>query len=219
MPSPSLESFAVLVAIGRGQEEIDRAAALLDSIRAYEPAGCGYFVMVDGGVGRDLTTAFQFPRGCTPASVPHLRREHPERAPQTFKSKGICAAIQQGLRWIGINARDIAFTLKVDTDALVIAPFAEQIAGVFRDNPDVGTIGAYDRTPNGDLRDISGNARIVEQMFHSDTPSLEAIRRHIGIALEKGYRFGEHCLGGAYAISQELPRRMLEAHFLDEPVQ
>jgi hypothetical protein len=220
--------FAALVAVGPDEQELARTADLLASIAAYEPARPFWFVMVDDAAGRDLCGAFAFPPNCTPASVPHPRQLEPQRAARARKGKGLCAAIRQGLRWIADNASAARFTLKLDTDALVVAPFAEKIEHVFVAHPDVGMIGAYDRTPNGEPRDISNNAANIEGLYRGDgllrklktrfgSDEQATISRHIGEALKHGYRFGEHCLGGAYAISAELPRRMREGGYLDDP--
>jgi hypothetical protein len=226
--SADASPYAVLVAIGPDEQELARTADLLESIAAYEPARPFWFVMVDDAMGRDLLRAFQFQSNCTPASVPHPRQLQPQRAARARKGKGLCAAMRQGLRWIADNAPDAPFTLKLDTDALVIAPFAEKIERVFNANPDVGMIGAYDRTPNGDARDISNNAANIEGLYRGDglvrklktrfgSDEQAIISRHIGEALKHGYRFGEHCLGGAYAISGDLPRRMRAGGYLDDP--
>ena len=42
------------------------------------------------------------------------------------------------------------------------------------------------------------------------------IREHIHMALDHGYTFGEHCLGGAYAVNIELLKRMLVYGYLND---
>src|SRR5215210_974313 len=109
MPAAASGSFAVLLAIGPDEQEVARTADLLESIVAYEREPFS-FVMVDDADARDardLLRAIEFPARCTPASIPHPRRQFPERAAAAKKGKGICAAMQQGLRWIAQNAGDI----------------------------------------------------------------------------------------------------------------
>ena len=103
--------------------------------------------------------------------------------------------------------------LKLDTDALVIAPFAQKIGAAFDANGDVGMLGAYDRSPSGEPRDFSIHAKTMEAIYQQPSP----VKEHIRAALQNGYRFGEHCLGGAYAVSDEFLKRMLAARYLDDP--
>jgi len=221
-------SYAILVAVGPDPKELDRVADLIESVRAYEGDPC-HFVMVDDGQSdHALAQHFSVPDNWTPISVPHPRRQFPERAAKAQRGKGICASILQGLSWIGKNAPEARFTLKMDTDALVIGPFVEKLAGIIEKRPNVGMIGAYNRTPSGTERDISKNARTVESLYRPPTlmrrlrnafssDEFATISRHIGAAVRNGYRFGEHCLGGAYAVSRELLSRMNRDHYLDDP--
>jgi hypothetical protein len=89
-------------------------------------------------------------------------------------------------------------------------------------------IGAYDRTPSGTPRDISKNSRNVREMYRGKTfarrvrnlignDSQAVISRHISKAIQNGYQFGEHCLGGAYAVTQTLVARMQKQSYLDSP--
>jgi NAD(P)-dependent dehydrogenase (short-subunit alcohol dehydrogenase family) len=225
--------YAALVAVGPEPVELDRVADLIDSIRAYEDWPCTFVMVDDAAEPRDLKRRFDVPANWTVWSVRHPRHEDCERAARAArasKGKGLCSAILQGLRCIAGAANVARFTLKLDTDALVIAPFADKILAALERNPDVGMIGAYDRTPNGDVRDISRNAKNVEGLYRGVglvrkiknrliNDELSQVSRHIGAALSHGYRFGEHCLGGAYAVSDELPRRMKAADYLDDPAR
>ena len=161
-------------------------------------------------------------------SVPHPRRQFPERAAKAMRGKGLCAAILLGLSTIAREAPTARFTLKLDTDALVIGPFVEKLFRVIQEHPNTGMIGAYDHTPSGTVRDISRNAATVQALYRPaslgrrlrnvvSNDEHATISRHIAAALKNGYRFGEHCLGGAYAVSGELPVRMLQAKYVDDP--
>ena len=221
-----MTSFAVAICVGPQSAEFDRVNDLIESLRAFDVPR--YFVMVDDSKQmRGLETQFQFPDGCKAVSVQHPKHRWPEKAARSRKGKGICAAVQAAMQWIAQHAQDVKFVLKLDTDALVIAPFAEKIAKAFEDHPAVGNLGAYDFTPNGDPRDISKNGATMEALSH--VPSVTAwvkgmvvqderstIRDHIGMALDHGYIFGEHCLGGAYALNIELLKRMLIYGYLSD---
>lgn len=229
---PSQPKFAALVAVGPSPAEIDRVSDLVDSLAAYEP-GPWYFVMVDDGrADRDLVRQIRFPLNASPVSVLHDRTE--QKSGYT-KAKGICSVILTGLNWIARHAEDARFTLKLDTDALVIAPLAQRIAAAMDANPDVGMLGAYSKTPNGTDRDISRNAAIIRNLHKPPIPwmrprmayralrdritggTLAEVRRHLTAARRNGYAYGEHCLGGAYAVSNELVRRTHDRGFLTDP--
>lgn len=223
MPIP----FAICVAVGPDPKDPDRVADLIDSVRAYESGPCHLILVDDGETDRNLATRFTLPSNWKAHSVRHPRRDFPDKDFSIARAgggKGICAAILNGLGAVARHAPDAIFTLKMDTDALVIAPFAEKIAATLRSHPNVGMMGAYDRTPSGAKRDTSKTERIVRRLYESgsaptDTtpPEHKTIATHIAAALPNGYRFGEHCLGGAYAVSGQLLSRMLKQNYLNDP--
>jgi hypothetical protein len=218
--------FAVAICVGPEPAEFDRVSDLVESLRTYDAPR--YFVMVDDAKElRGLEKQFDFPAECKAISVQHPKHRWPEKAARSRKGKGICSAVQASMQWIAQHAQDVKFVLKLDTDALVIAPFAEKIAKVFEANPAVGNIGAYDFTPNGDPRDISKNGATMEALSHNTSVTgwvkgmvmkdeRFTIREHIHMALDHGYVFGEHCLGGAYALNIELLKRMLIYGYLSD---
>ena len=117
------------------------------------------------------------------------------------------------------------FALKLDTDALVIAPFFDQIAVAFDADPTLGVVGAYDRSPDGGVRDWSMWPRQIRRTtwpFKLPPRTARARRRlHYRPQAERAYaraaiaaacrnptyRLGAHCLGGAYAVSERLLQR------------
>jgi hypothetical protein len=132
------------------------------------------------------------------------------------------------MSWIAKNASDASFVLKVDTDAHIINPFVRKLNVIVKANPEVGMFGAYTKTPNGSKRDWTKNAKTAKELH--TPPSLvrrvknklgvderAIISRHFDQAVQNGYEYGEHCLGGAYALSAELLKRMLAAGYLEDP--
>lgn len=229
-----LPKFAALIAVGPGPQEVDRVADLVDSLSAYEYGPC-YFVMVDDARSpRGLVQQIRFPINVSPVSIWHDRTS--QRTGYSC-GKGICSVIMTGLQWIAQYAEDAQFVLKLDSDALIIAPFAVQLHARLTSSPDVGMIGAHTLTPNGTPRDVTRAARIMRQLHRPTIPwhrprmacrmlrdrltggSLKNIRSALGSARSNGYQYGEHCLGGAYALSRELIRRMWTNGHLNDPQQ
>ena len=214
-----MTNFACAIAVGPNPQELDRVADLIDSLGAYEPGPWRIVMVDDSGIDRSLATLFDLPRGCSAVSVLHAR---PEESIHYRRGKGICSAVLTAFAHIARNVAEARFALKMDSDALIIAPFSEKIAGVIERNRDVGMLGAYTRTPNGEPRDFSAHASTLQAIYRPKgllarfRPS--PIRRHIRTAIDNGYRFAEQCIGGAYAVSDEFLRRMLAAGYLDNPM-
>jgi hypothetical protein len=202
--------FAVAIAVGPDPKEIDRVEDLIDSLSAYEKGPWTLVMVDDSESDRALSDRFKTPPRCKAISVPHPKRG------QSLKyrlGKGICTAILTAYAWIARNSRESRLILKLDTDALVIAPFAEQVRAKLDANPDVGMLGAFDLSPGGERRDFSVHFKTMQCIYQPPSP----IQEHIRAALANGYRFGEHCLGGAYAIAGALLQRMLAAGYLNDP--
>src|SRR5439155_9046140 len=119
-------------------------------------------------------------------------------------------------------AEGAEFAVKLDTDALVIAPFAEAVRRALGDH---GVIGSYDVMSNGRVRTwywwpplLERAARPV-QVYRPPRGSLRprvTLRRRrdrriartvLHLAKARGYTPGSHCLGGAYAVSGALLER------------
>jgi hypothetical protein len=111
------------------------------------------------------------------------------------------------------------FVLKLDTDALVIAPFADKVIAAFDADPALGVVGSYDRMCNGGDRGQNfSNYRLplLRSMLPLQ-PYLDARRPRVAWrpegrriarlyrrARRSGYVAGAHCLGGSYAVSGRL---------------
>jgi hypothetical protein len=219
--------FAVAVAVGPKEEELSRTQDLIYSVAAWERRD-GWFIMVDDSPQpRALDRSLRFPATLKPIALHHPRHG---RVIIYKKGKGICSAVLLALQ---AAARQTAcdFVLKLDTDSLVIGPFFERITRFFAEHSQVGNIGAYTLTPNGDTRDFARNGSNIRSL-HQPTfdwsmpltslrrrrdPTLRTIRRHIETAVGNGYQYGEHCLGGGYAISRALLDAMNADGFLDDP--
>ncbi len=219
-------SLAVAVAVGPGELELDRLRDLADSIAHHDSQPLALVLIDDSPSPRQLDTLLALPPSMHAVSLHHPRHG----AKVTFtRGKGICSAILLALQWIQTNL-DAAIVLKLDTDSLVISPFRDRLTSLFQANPRLGMVGAYTQTPNGSMRDWSLHEPSIKELsnhfnwlkpIQSIQRNQDPTRRYIASLLHaaraNGYRPGEHCMGGGYALSGELLGRMARAGYLVDP--
>ncbi len=214
---------AVLLEIGPGEREIERAIDTLESVWAHEPR-ISHVVVVDDEISnRDLASRFAPPRSChlTIMSNPRCGRGDGSRAGTTAAVLAGLAAIQRKM--------DVDIVAKIDTDSLIIAPFAERVVEVFRAHPTAGIIGHHSNqhteTVNHqrEVRRLRQYATLRRQPYWHVSLALwgrhARMRRQIKQAFRHGYFLGEHCQGGGYAVSREALDRMARAGALRDPLQ
>jgi hypothetical protein len=141
------------------------------------------------------------------------------------------------LRWLAES--DVDYIVRLDTDALIIGDYRPSIHSAISGSPEVGVWGAYTRNEvGGDPRDFSHFRRML---WHAALPVRPRRGGSAGLQLEQaligqtgrartfltgamrdarrhGYQPGEHCLGGAYAVTRLVARQMRDAHYLDDPL-
>jgi hypothetical protein len=217
--------FGVIMPLGPGDRELERAADVLDSLFTYEP-GCGWVVLIDDvKVGRGLETRFPCPPGCT-----YKVFVNPRQGKGHGWSGGMSVGVAAAVRWLA-RETDAPFALRLDTDSLVVAPFAAKIASFFASDPRIGLAGSFRRFPNGGPR-IKQDARpMLEDLIRriSFKRRFPFIRRHWALfgraarrralileAVANGYQLGENCQGGGYAISRTLLNCLRESSALDD---
>jgi hypothetical protein len=205
MPS---RRFTVVVPVGPDEAELERLGDLLDSLRIHGQAEAAKVVLIDD-CPQPRALERYWP-GTTIVRTGLWNGEVPD--PLSAMTAGTIEALKHA---------DGAFALKLDTDALIIAPFAETLADVFASDPSLGVVGAYDRSPDGGRRDWSmwagpirrstwpvrlrrthrGSRRIVRL----GAAERASARRTVTAARRNPrYELGAHCLGGAYAVSSRL---------------
>ena len=220
-------SWAVVVACGPGDQEIDRVADVLDSTFCFEP-GTRWAVIIDSAEqDRKLAGRFAHPEGTILTAV---------RNPKSGRADGqwgpLCAGVLGAYEWIVKNT-DAKFVVKYDSDALTIAPFAEQLGRAILAHPEAGIFGSYKFDCYGNYRGV-GNMKGLVRRLHKfalfeNQPARfgrrfpfalfgrpAGMRRHIGHALDNGYELGEHASGGAYGVSRELLDRMAKRGYFKE---
>ena len=216
-----MPGFGIIMPIGPGERELERAADTLDSLFTYEP-GCGWAVLIDD-VKNTRGLEDRFP--CPPELKTHVFVD-PRKGKGHGWSGGMCVGVAAAVRWLARNT-DAPFALRLDTDSLVIAPFAEKVASFLRDRPHVGLAGTYSHYPDGSPRELVHFASTIETYavpfricrnrfglpLHLRATLFGRSRRRrlfLQRALANGYQPGEFCSGGGYAISRALMDKLRE---------
>lgn len=219
-------SFSLLIPIGKGALELDRLRDLLESLFHYEAEVAEIVIVDDVMPARDFSH-LTLPSGCRLVVLPN-----PRRGSGDGWLGGLAAGVIAGNNWLEKNSR-CDFVLKLDTDALVIAPFAAKVSGAFAAQPGAFLFGSSTKTPNRiyDLREDFSTAPALVKLQRPLTvwrrtcrpwPRLQCVlfprdrrrRALIRAAVRNGYRLGLHCQGGAYALSRHALSRLAAAGIL-----
>lgn len=221
-------SFCAILPVGPSSADLERLEDLLESLWTFEPGTPLVVIIDDGGHDRKLDAKFPAPPGCRVVSIFNARGTR-----GIGETSGLAAGMLLALAWIERNA-PVSFIVKLDTDALVIAPFAEKIDRAFSTHPEAGMAGLYDRFCNGEPRDQTRFSKMLRKLSAPAAlwrnPAARGqyltlhfggraatIRRQIRDAISRGYRPAEFILGGAYAISGEAIGRMMQAGYFADP--
>jgi hypothetical protein len=222
-------SFSVLIPIGKGALELDRLRDLLESLFHYEPE-VSEIVIVD-----DVMPARQFSELTLPPACRLVVLPNPRRGAGDGWLGGLAAAVIEGNNWLQKNS-SCDFVLKLDTDALVIAPFAAKVSAAFAAQPAAFLLGSSTKTPNRiyNLPEDFSTAPALQKLQPltiwrrtcQPWPRLQCIlfprdrrrRALIRAAVRTGYRLGLHCQGGAYAVSRHALSQLGAAGILADPM-
>lgn len=217
---------AVLIPVGEEASHRAGLADLLEALPVYEP-DTGQVVVVCERVSPELERVL--------AAAP-LRVEvmaNPRRGRGVPLLGGAVAGTLAGLAAITTRTPAPEVVVKLDTDALVIAPCFAHLATLFAERPRAGIAGAHrlvaGRVPR-DFAAVGATAlRVARPISLWRGPSgtarvrCAAIPRHGRVrgwlrrALRAGWEPGEHCQGGAYAMSVGLLAALHEAGALARP--
>jgi hypothetical protein len=216
-------SLAALVPIGPGEVEAARAALLLESLYRHEPE-IALVVAVDDEPGRRLGGRLPAPPHGALRCVANPRSR---RVSGTLS--GLCVGVLAGLAQLVDAAPDPPLVLRIDTDALVIAPFEGCVRAALADRQDAGVAGSYhDAGPDGArdwgvwepaLRHAAGEPpqRRRDRLLPARRRWTTARRALFAQARANGYRWGEHSLGGACFYTPLLVGRLRERGLLADP--
>ena len=223
-----MERVILLMSIGPSATELVRLRDFLESVFFWEPAVRSLVLIDDALEPRSLHERFSLPSGLRVHSIHHPRMGEGEGV-----WGGLAEGILLGLDWIATHEPAASMVLKIDTDALVIAPFADKASKFLREHPKAGLVGLYDRhcsgaprsfwpwnramlnysLPIGTRRTPAGGRRLRWQVFDGFGRQRQILRR----ARANGYAWGEHCLGGAYLLRGDAVRGMQRHGLFHDP--
>lgn len=213
-----------LVLLGPGVREQRRLMDLIRSLRHCEAdmLACSTLVLVDDGDQdvRDILdlNSLGFCRICV------VRNPYRGGEGGAIVYDRLMGGIIVGLRKI-VELEDAEFVLKLDTDALAAGKFGDRIREFLRANPDAGMVGSYRHNPDGTprgtedwwarhLRRTCGlcPTRLValNVRYRLRWQLRHALRRWwirrtwLRVACRNGWNWGDHILGGAYALSPKV---------------
>lgn len=226
------DTLAAVINVGPGSAEAARLEDTVDSLLHHEPRTAALVVVDDEpGDGRDLAARLASRPSAAATSVRIVAIENPRDGRGDGWSGGLCAGTLAALRRLRLDGA-ASVVVKLDCDSLVIAPFHERIAAALRADAGLGMLGAYDLTYGGFVRDWEPWAAPVRRrarplrlsrrapfLRHAIAGAPARVRADIRAALRHGYRPGEHCLGGGYALSPRLLERLGAAGILDDPLR
>jgi hypothetical protein len=233
-------AFGVYIPVGPSDRDVRRVADLIDSILTYEPA-VHEILLID--------------HGAAPRTFLNVIHKYPSTQINVLK---FCVQTDHG-SWLGAGCvanlvaikhlmlhSDLDFILKLDTDALVIAPFCDMLVDRFTGERDAGIAGTRGNSCNRSARSYEydvvskrrfDNAVEVAKRVRHDPRELDNIHivswnlfstEHrddfmsvcddISEAMFKGFG-GEHCQGGAYAISRKFVTLAHARGLFDHPMK
>jgi hypothetical protein len=238
-PARQSQRFAVVIPVGPNVLDLARAAAVLHSVLRWEPNLPWCVIVDDAPSPRGLSDFASIPSTCRGATV-----ISPRRGRGGSWRGGLTAGLLTALAWVH-RETDADFVLKLDTDALAIAPFAQAIHALLAQRRDAGVIGSLGVSCHPEVRRgqnllsepkfliwrrVLPPASLVEASrvttidvdgwgpFTVDQlRAFDRIRPRLEAAIRHGYATNEYCQGGAYVLSREFVVRMAAAGYLTEP--
>jgi hypothetical protein len=220
--------FVVFVPVGPDPEDLRRLRSLTESVRANLGSAAALVLVNDGRDRRDLLAHVAW----TSTDVVVLRS--PLAGGSSRPNDQMTAATLVFLRWL--SSAPYEYALKLDTDALVIGDFRPALQAAF-EQPSLGLCGACDRNvAGGGLRDLSlwrrqlllaclpvqvrtggGRPRVGLSLWGPAANQRNFLTGALLSARRHGYRLGEHCLGGSYAVSSTVARALALGGVLEDP--
>jgi hypothetical protein len=181
--------FAAIVPIESTPIGIYRGVQLLNSLTRWEP-GLGWSIFLeDSQYPLHIAEMSRVPTTCVCKTIfPSLN------ANESIWRGRLTAGILNALHWMVENT-SADFVLRVDTDAVAIAPFAKAIRDFVRRNPMAGVVGVIGASCNPRHRRLyyrtSPRVPRLIRAYYSWPPTLstqgEAAKRSGGVQFPRGY--------------------------------
>jgi hypothetical protein len=215
--------FGVVIPAGPSPQEFERIVDVMASLHHFEPGVTRVVIVNDEHTGRDDLMAAAGPLADRTTII-----ENPRDPAADGWSEGVLVGIAAGLQELVTNSPDLDWVLRMDSDALAIAPFDAAVSERFASDPGIGLVGTYLLDIDGTPRDI-GRAAVPVRRLHMPVSLWKAQRtvktslvgvgrerrRVIDAARRHGYGWGEHCQGGAYGLSMAAVHAVADAGWLD----
>lgn len=233
-----MSRYALVVPVGPRDLETSRFHDLMKSLWHHEPLISDVIVMDDGPAERNLLDGLTVPQYVQMHFVKHPRAGKRGWDQMGSLTMGMHAAYEYVAREVRPD-----WLLKVDTDSLIIGPFAERITRAFAADPQTGIVGMLQHVKHADpTRSSTQWNKTVRGMYWRHLLPFDYYakrakgerfvwarndpdrQRRKGVLLSakiaektSTWRFGDHCQGGGYAISHRCLRAISEAGLLTPP--
>ncbi len=219
----------IVMPVGPGEQEPGRAREALESVAAYEPEIGSVVLIDDAPEDRDLVAL------CAPGGVETTSLRNPRGGRGEGVYGAACVATTHGLAWLHEHGR-APLVLRLDSDALAIAPFVSAVGERLRAEPDIGIVGSYEFAPTHMPREFGIWERTLRKLerpvwiyrrppqgvrrMHVAMPGSRAaaVRGQLRAARARGYVTGEQCLAAACILTRELVERLGAAGYLADPL-
>jgi hypothetical protein len=216
--------FGVVIPAGPSPQEFDRIVDVMTSLHHFEPGVTRVVIVNDEHTGRDDLMAAAGPLADRTTII-----ENPRDPAADGWSEGVLVGIASGLQELVRSEPDLDWVLRMDSDALAIAPFDAAVSERFASDPTIGMVGTYLHDIDGTPRDF-GRTGVPVRRLHMPISLWKAQRTVktslVGIGRQRnrvidaarrrgGYQWGEHCQGGAYGLSMAAVRAVADEGWLD----
>ena len=225
--------FAIYIPIGRHAREQSRLVDLLESISANERPTVCLLLVDDAPEARRLSYLRE--------KFPDLKIALLERTPNSIQVSGyenhggLCVKNLVAFDFLVRNT-SAQFAIKLDTDSLQLRNASRDIQDYFDFNPSCGIIGTLGTSCNPknnswgakeDLlrivqyaRDIARTGDATPLHHHLTAEQLEAfaaVSKRFVHLVPRDFR-GDHCQGGAYAVSRKLMKKLRRMGVFSTPL-
>lgn len=237
--------FGVIVPVGASALDVWRGVELVKSLLYWEPQVSAIVFIEDAEAPRGLDKLSVLPTTCRVGSIAGVL--------------GGRGSWQRGHSWLGVLTAGILkalawiheristdFVLRIDSDALVIASFAETVRKRLAQRPETGVLGVLGMSCNPRIRalqDLHAESRLCRawRLFpsaraHASKPpeakvdvewfgrvscvhlaAFDCLRPDLGAAMQNGYWENDYCQGGACVVSRAMLDRMTARDYLRGP--